>query len=181
MRIVQKLKKAAGFKTNEDGNASIEFAILLPLFVIVFVSTFEVGMAMTRLTVLEHGLDVTVRAMRLGTGAEYEHDDIRDMVCDNASMLDECYETLQVELVRIDPDTWVMPAEDATCVRRASTAEPLITFRDNGGAPNDIMFMRVCYVVDPMYPAIGLGSLLTVDASGAMQLIAETAFAQEPS
>ncbi len=176
-----KYKKLREFSLRESGNATVEFVFMLPLFVIVFVSTFEVGMAMTRLTMLEHGLDSTMRVMRLSTGQDYDHNDVRDMVCDNAGILKDCKKYLQVELVRIDPDDWVLPADFATCVDRASNAEPVVTFRQGSEAKaNDIMHVRVCYAVDPFYPTIGLGSLLETDDTGAMHLVASSAFAQEP-
>ncbi|NNK79738.1 MAG: pilus assembly protein [Litoreibacter sp.] len=165
--------------SRQDGSATIEFVIIFPAFVLILISTFEVGMAMTRLTMLEHALDVTVRDIRLGTGEVFKHDDIRDSVCDNAAVLKNCTSTLQLELVRIDPANWVMPVETATCIDRGSDAEPAITF--NNGNANDIMYVRACFVVDPIFPTMGLGSILDVDATGAMQLVAMSAFSQEPN
>ncbi|MFY0692042.1 MAG: pilus assembly protein [Paracoccaceae bacterium] len=164
--------------SRQDGNATIEFVIIFPAFVLILISTFEVGMAMTRLTMLEHALDVTVRDIRLGTGTVFQHDDIRDTVCENAAVLKNCTSTLQLELVRIDPATWDMPVETATCIDRGSAAEPVITF--NNGVANDIMYVRACFVVDPLFPTMGLGSILDVDATGVMQLVAMSAFSQEP-
>jgi Flp pilus assembly protein TadG len=163
----------------EDGNATVEFVIVIPVFLLLFVSIFELGMATIRLTMLEHGLDVTMRDVRLSTGQSFTHNEIRSRICSNATVLKDCNQNLQVEMVVVDTGTWSMPNPGATCIDRASTAEPVITF--SNGAQNDLMFIRVCFAVDPLYPTFGLGAILETDASGAMHLVAKSAFAQEPS
>jgi Flp pilus assembly protein TadG len=163
---------------SEDGNASVEFVISLPVFLLLFVSIFELGMAMTRLTMLEHGLDVAMREVRLGTGNQVSHDEIRDLICSSASVLKDCNSSLAVEMVTIDTDTWQMPGEFAACVNRAGDASPVVTWEN--GRQSDVMFIRACYVVDPMFPTFGLGAILETDHSGGMFLVASSAFSQEP-
>ncbi|MEP5760577.1 MAG: TadE family protein [Litoreibacter sp.] len=174
-RLFNSAKRKLG---TEAGNASVEFMISLPVFILLFVSIFELGMAMTRLTMLEHGLDMAMRDIRLGTGEEVTHDDIRDQICEEASILNDCQATLNVEMVTIATDTWTMPGEFASCVDRANDAIPVTAFEN--GRQNDIMFIRACYVVDPLFPTMGLGAFLETDESGGMHLVASSAFSQEP-
>jgi len=42
------------------------------------------------------------------------------------------------------------------------------------------MLMRLCAVVDPAFPGIGVGRSMPKDASGGYQIIATTAFVNEP-
>ena len=163
---------------SEDGNASVEFVISVPVFLLLFVSIFELGMAMTRLTMLEHGLDVAMREVRLGTNEQFTQDQIRDLICEEASVLKGCKESLSVEMTVIDTTTWNMPGEFASCVDRASNAQPVVNWQN--GRQSDVMFIRTCYVVDPLFPTFGLGAILETDHTGGMFLVASSAFSQEP-
>lgn len=163
---------------SEDGNATVEFLISLPVFLLLFVSIFELGMAMTRLTMLEHGLDHAMREVRLTTGSEVNQSMVIGSICSQASVLKDCQSALSVEMVTVDTDTWQMPDEFATCVNRDSEVKPVTTFEN--GRQNDIMFIRACFVVDPMFPTFGLGAILETDHTGGMFLVASSAFSQEP-
>lgn len=162
----------------EDGNASVEFVIVVPVFFLLFVSSFELGMATVRTTMLEHGMDMTMRDIRLSTGTAITHDQIRDRICDRAGLLKDCHDSLLVEMVVIDRDTFALPPVRATCIDKTEDALP-VTAIVNGG-DSDLMFIRACYVVDPLYPAFGLGAMLKKDPAGNMQIVASSIFAQEP-
>jgi hypothetical protein len=53
------------FLKSEDGNVTIEIVVLFPVFFMILVSVIEIGMLMTRNTMLGRGLDVAVRDLRL--------------------------------------------------------------------------------------------------------------------
>ncbi len=177
MKVLSKLLPR-WFRRKEDGNATVEFVIVVPVFLLLFVSIFELGMATIRLTMLEHALDVTMREIRLSTGQTFTKEDIRDNICEKAAVLKECDQSLLVEMRVVDTGSWLMPDGLATCIDRNETAEPVVTF--SNGQQNDLMFIRACFVVDPLYPTFGLGAILETDPSGRMQLVARSAFAQEP-
>lgn len=163
----------------EDGNATVQFVFVVPVFILLFVSIFELGMATVRLTVLEHGMDRAMYDVRLSTGAGLSREDIRDKICENAGMLKDCNENLLVEMVIIDRNTFDLPAVRATCIDKSETGLPVTT--DDQGGDSDLMFVRACYVIDPLYPTFGLGAMLKTDNAGNMQLVASSIFAQEPS
>ena len=48
------------------------------------------------------------------------------------------------------------------------------------GNRSDILFVRACVIVDPLFPGLGLGLQLPKDASGGFQMIAFSAFVNEP-
>ena len=164
---------------SEDGNATVEFVLVVPVFLLLFVSIFELGMATIRLTLLEHGMDSAMRDVRLGTSESFTREEIRDRVCDNAAMLKDCRENLLLEMVIIDRDTFNLPPVRATCINKNEDGLPVTDF-SNGG-PSDLMFIRACYVIDPLYPSMGLGAMLKTDEAGNMQLVASSIFAQEPN
>lgn len=166
------------FACDHKGTATVEFVILFPVFMTLFVSVFESGLMMTRSVMLERGLDLTVRAIRLSPGNNsITHDAVKQMICNNAGILQDCTNSLKVELILVSPNTWIAPNAVADCIDRTSEIEPVVSF--NAGNEGDLLFIRACIVVDPMYPNIGLGLILDKDASGGMQLVASSAFANE--
>jgi len=77
--ITQILAGLRDLRRKEDGNATIEFAILFPAFIMIFLSAFESGLLMTRQVLLDRAVDLTVRDIRLRTwlpGPPPTHDDL---------------------------------------------------------------------------------------------------------
>ncbi len=50
----------------EDGTATIPFLLFLPFFMMLVISSLEMGMLMLRHVMLERALDMSVRDLRLG-------------------------------------------------------------------------------------------------------------------
>jgi TadE-like protein len=171
--------KLRRFTRRQDGSVTVEFAIVFPVFITIFLSVFEGGLLMSKLVMLDRGLDITVRAIRLAPGdTDVTADAIKTMVCENSLILQDCEDVIQIEMVVISADTWTMPDESADCIDRTSEVEPVVSF--SNGDENDIMFIRACVVVDPMFPTSGLGLALTKDDSGGVRILASSAFAIEP-
>ena len=49
------------FLRAEDGSGTLEFAVLAPVFLGLFLSTFELGMLLARQMMLDRGIDLAVR------------------------------------------------------------------------------------------------------------------------
>lgn len=171
-----KLRK---FKRNEDGAVSIEFLILFPLLVFILLLTIELGLILMRGALLERSLDMTVRELRLNTGANMQHDDIRDRVCERAGTIEDCEAQMRIELVQVDPFNWsdnINPAPD--CINSVAAVNPVRNFQT--GQSNELMFVRACLRFQPMLGIIGLGSVMELDDAGRVKLFAASAFVQEP-
>ncbi len=164
----------------EDGNATVEFVVVVPVFLLLFASIFELGLATVRLTVLEHAMDETMRDIRLSTDQVITHDQIRDRLCEHGGPLEDCKNSLKVEMVLIDRNNFTLPDVRATCINKAEDADPVTTVITNGAA-NDLMFLRVCYTINPLFPSYGLSAQLKRDPNGDMHMVATSIFAQEPS
>ena len=165
----------------EDGTATIPFVIFLPFFLILVVSSLEMGLLMVRHVMLERGLDMAVRGLRLGQFDGISHHDFKRLVCNNAGLIPNCMNVVAVELRQIDTTSWVPLASGATCIDRADTSSDinaLTTFATGGGG--DTMLIRACVKFDPMFPMTGLGFHLPKDATGAYSLVSSTAFINEP-
>jgi hypothetical protein len=84
-----------------------------------------------------------------------------------------------VELVPVDTTSWNLPSPNATCVNRGATIQPVTTVTQGTG--DEMMIIRACAIVDPLFPGTGLGLDLPKDASGGFALVATSAFVNEPS
>lgn len=166
------------FRREESGTATMEFAIVFPLFMLIMGSTFELGTLTIRETALERALDLTVRDIRLGTGTAPQHDELKQSICDRAPILHDCTDKLRIEMIQLDPRAWTSPADDADCTDASAEVEPVREFTH--GQENEMMLIRVCVKVTPLFPTTGLGNVMTKDGAGDYALIAKSAFVQEP-
>ena len=169
----------------EDGNASVEFAMLFPLFLVVFISSIESGLMSLRFVMLDRSVDLAVRELRLGMAIEFSdisaaeaHDVLKERICDKTLMIPDCDNVLFLELISVNSDVWNIPAPNAECVDRTGLINPTLNF--NPGVPNEMMIVRACAVVDPLVPDFGLGARFLKDESGGVALIASSAFVNEP-
>lgn len=173
------LKRLLSLFRREDGTASVEFAILFMPFMVILASTYEIGMANIRHVMLERGTDIAVRQIRLNTGSAPTKEDIRKMVCNGAGIIPDCLNVLEIELRSIDMDTWAMPPVQANCIDRDAPIQPVVEYEN--GLQNEMMFMRFCVVIDPMFPTFGLGVGMPKDDTGGYRLVSMTAFVNEPT
>ncbi|MCV2892998.1 TadE/TadG family type IV pilus assembly protein [Lentibacter sp. XHP0401] len=174
-QFIQKIRR---FGRAEDGNATVEFAILFPFFVFMFCAAVELGMVTFRHSMLERGLDLAVRNVRLTTAADYQHDDIKQMACDFAGILPNCMTQLHLEMQPLDMRNFTAPSRTARCSDITQVANPLKQF--SNGQQNQMMVLRACFVFKPVFPLTGLGRHLDWDGNGHAWMIATSAFVQEP-
>ncbi|MBU2982906.1 pilus assembly protein [Lentibacter algarum] len=166
------------FRREEEGNATIEFAILFPFFIFMFCAAVELGMITFRHSMLERGLDMAVRDVRLTTGANFQHDDILERTCGYAGFLPDCDSNLRLEMIPLDMHNYVSPDNTANCIDHSLTANPIRQWTN--GQQNQMMVLRACYVFKPVFPLTGLGRHLTTDQAGNAAMVATSAFVQEP-
>lgn len=168
------------FLRSEDGNVTIEFVILFPVFFMILVSIVEIGTLMTRNTMLGRGLDVAVRDLRLGLPTSRDFDAFRQRICDAAAIVPDCINVLQVELMPTSETDWTPLSEELRCVDREEEIAPIDATSYVIGAENELMMIRACALFDPVVPTMGLALLLPRDTSGAYALVATSAFVNEP-
>lgn len=172
------IRRLARNFAREDGNATIEFVILFPAFLALAVSGVEMGVLTLRQVMLERGIDITVRDLRIGKMVDPDFDKARAEICSYASIIPDCNNVLHLELNPVSTTTWDMPSESVACVNRADDIKPVVKF--DAGARNEFMLMRACAVFDPFFPSFGIGPKLPLDDSGGYRLVASTAFVNEP-
>lgn len=160
------------------GTAAIEFALVVPILLVLVFSTLEAGWVMVQTIMLDRALDQTVRELRVGSFANPTQETMRARICAKAVVLRDCETTMTLELIPII-NASSYPNDDARCVDRDSPVAPVLRFTPGGRSQT--MFVRACFVVEPMTPGLGLGLALPKDASGAMRIIAKSAFINEPT
>lgn len=162
----------------EDGTATIPFIIFLPFFMLLVMSSLEMGTVMLRHVMLERALDMSVRDLRLGDLPGITHEDFKRLVCNRAGVIPDCMNVLLVELRPVSTQTWEPLASGPVCVDRAEPIKPVTTF--DPGKGDEMMLIRACAKFDPIFPTSGLGSRLPKDNTGAYALVAATAYVNEP-
>lgn len=176
--MIRAIRKLRRLWAREDGTATIEFVILFPIFMVLMVTGVEMGVLTLRQVMLERGVDITVRALRVGTMTDPTFETVRAAICDASLIVPNCIDSLHLELTRISTESWAVPTTGVTCVDRTHEVEPIINFQQ--GKRNAFMLLRACAVFDPMFPTFGLGPDLPLDASGGYRIIASTSFVNEP-
>ena len=167
------------FLRREDGNATVEFAILFPLFVTLLVSSVEMGFITIRHTMLDRAVDLTVRDIRLGTGNAPQYAQIRDTICERAPVIPDCQDNVKIEMIRMDLRAWTPPPADYDCVNHAEQVQPVRTFQN--GMQNEMILLRICAMFEPIFPLAGLGrDLKSNSPTGYTAMVTATAFVQEP-
>lgn len=167
----------------EDGAATVEFVILLPLFLMVFISSFESSLLLTRQVMLERAVDLTARDIRLDRGSAVSQSFVRSTICDRARILPDCDEHMLVELTTISQTDYALPDTDAPCVNRESSVVPEPNFASHRSGK--MILLRACYSVRPMLAdttfamAHTLASNLVNDEDGAIRMVTATSFVVE--
>ncbi len=179
-RMMKKfLSQARRLRQREDGNSTIEFAILFPLLVTMFLSAFEIGILMTRNVMLDRAVDLTVRELRLGKMTNPTQDDLRQAICDRASVVPRCMQSLLIELRPVSTVTWSPLGSDTVCKNRDSEIQ-LPGDMPSAGNSHEMMLVRVCAVFKPVFPSTKIALSLQNDAIGGYALVASSAFVNEP-
>lgn len=167
---------------SEDGSASIEFVFLFPVIMFLFTVGFEAGLYMVRNVLLERGVEIAVRDVRLGNGNVPDFEGLRVSICNEAGLIPDCVNSLQIEMrsIPITPGAVAVMQTDTRCVDRRSTDDPLTGTTFDVGAENEMMIVRACVLSQPLFPSTGIGVGLGVDAEGNYAMVATTAFVNEP-
>lgn len=165
------------YQKDEEANATIEFVILVPVVMWMVFSVIEAGWLSTQQTMLNRGLNLAVRDLRIGRRSNPTAELIKQDICDYAGILRDCMSTLTLELVTLgDP----IGGNSAVCVDRADPVAPVVTFDPGGHITQDIMVARACFVVDPLLPGAGFGAALPKDPTGGYHMVSFSAFVNEP-
>lgn len=166
------------FWHDREGSASVEIAIVLPLVLTLLIMGAEAGNTALQRISLERAVDIAVRDVRLGNLPQgTTHQQFRAHVCDRAMMLAACEERLLIEMRVIQTSNFALPAGDAPCIDLAQPIMPATSFTVGSG--ENVMYLRACYLMRPIFPTTSMGLQLPLDASGMFALRTVTGFVNE--
>ncbi|MCK0169330.1 pilus assembly protein [Jannaschia sp. S6380] len=184
-RTIGRLDRAAGLsaRLRERGAATVEFVLLMPAFIMVFISSFDSSLLLIRQVMLERAVDIAVREVRLDTPGNVTQNQIRNSICNRARILPDCNENLLVELSEVQRPAYSLPDSDAPCVNQLTSISPRAAFATD--RTGKLILLRACYSVRPALPmAINtinrtLASNLVNDDDGTIRMVTMTAFVVE--
>lgn len=171
------------FRKAEDGVVTIEFVIIFPIFFFFFLMTVEKGIISLQHVMLERGVDITVREIRIGRIANPTRATLKENICDNAGIIPDCEAQLEIELLDNDLRNWTAMNQPIQCVDRGEDPVPDSVVPTGGN--NALMFIRVCARIDPLMPTTGIGKAIVREnsgsaAAGSYALVSTAAFVIEP-
>lgn len=174
---------AAKFAKDESGASTIEFVIAFPVFMLFFLMIYESGMLSARHVMLERGVDIAVRDVRIGRITDPTPDRLRDRICEAAMLIPNCETELKLDMVTRNPRDWRAIPSDVICANRGNPGAPKVRYTNGGN--NELVYLRVCARFDPIMPTTGLGKAIVDNNSGAAAggsyaLLASSAFVVEP-
>jgi len=177
------------FHHDEGGSGTVEFMLFVPFIFAFFLSSFEMGMLMVRQTMLDRGVDLTVRLIRLNQMVDVNgvsvvnRVNLRRSICFFSSgLIPDCDDNLRVEMIRMDPHNWAAGAARATaggaCVDLDDPARIDGVF--DAVAQNELIILRVCGLVEPLSLTDGLGAGMWRRSQDKYALFSMSAFVVEP-
>ncbi len=170
------------WRTDESGNATVEFVIMVPVFISLLTMSIELGLITLRETMMERGLDMAVRQIRLGTGDPGTYAEIKSVLCENALVFADCENNLRLEMQPVNPRAYASLDPEVKCTENAEPVDPETIDKEYvPGGSNTLMVLRACFRYDPFFPDAVLGRALQKDGFGQPAIIATTAFVQEPT
>jgi Flp pilus assembly protein TadG len=172
-------RAVARFRRSEAGTATVEFVLMIWIFLAIFMASFESGLLMTRFVMMERALDMTVRDLRLGNIENPTHESVRAIICSRTVLFDDCNDIMMLELQPVSTTTWSPLNESVECVNRASEINPVDQFTEGTG--DEMMLVRACAVFDPIFPGTGIGLRLPRVNGGGYAVVATSAFVNEPA
>ena len=178
--IQRSIKAWRRFRGDEDGSAMlIEFAILSPLLFGCLLMSVEMSFYAIRHMLLDRGLDMTVRYVRLNTNTPMTHQTIKDKICESAIYLEDCSDTLRLEMIQVDPRNFASFDQSPDCVDTSEDPKPVRGW--TLGVEHQLMLLRACARFKPFFPTTGLGYALQKDGAGRVTMVSSAAFVQEPN
>lgn len=171
------------FARSESGSSSVEFVIIFPVFFTFFLMVVESGVISVRHVMLERGVDVAVRDIRIGKMSDPTHALLLKRICDIASVIPNCEEEVQIEMLRRNPRSWENIDRTVACIDRGALSQPVVEFTTGGN--NELVYVRACARINPFFPTTGLGKAITRQnsgsaAGGSYALVSDGAFVVEP-
>ena len=178
-RVLRRIPLLRRFARSEEGSSTVEFCMWVPFMMFFLASMVEASTFMMRWMLLDRSLDIAVRELRLRTTNPPTFDELRQMLCDNMRLPD-CMNSLHLELSIVDQATWSGLGDAPLCRDRSQPIIPVTEKNIPASLPNQFMTIRACALMEPLFGKVGIGAILPKDSNGELQVLAYSAYVQEP-
>jgi len=175
-----KLKiKPLSFWGERRGTTAIEFAIVVPVFLGLMFSVFEVGWFYFVNSTVSAATTQSSRIIRTGQAqlGGWEEDEFFATVCDVVDAFGDCDDTLTVDVATfMSFQELAEDTSDATCAD--APPEEINEIPYEPGAENAIVRVRICLIYNTFNPAIGVN--LADEGSTQRHITSVLIFRNEP-
>ena len=89
-----------------------------------------------------------------------------------------CVGAINIEMTPLSTDSLGTLPTEVDCINRQESVDPIVNFTN--GVENELMLVRVCAVIDPFFPTVGIGRTMPKDGTGGYIITASSAFVNEP-
>ena len=169
-----------GFRAAEEGAVTIPTVFWLPLFIMIMVASVELCVLTLKQTLLERGVDLSARILRLGISDLPSHEELKASICNNIAFISTCMDDLAVEVFEVDKSTWTSSKAGQAVLCSDNIDPGVVDPTLERGLGNQVMILRACLRVTPMEKLNPLSQALVKNADGQYALIVTTAFVNEP-
>lgn len=164
------------FLGDETGSQVVEFLYTMPALFMMALSSIDGGLLLAKYMMLERAVDINVRSLRLGSVPSPTT--LTNSICEDIAIIDDCAANLVLEIQPIDRSTWAMPNNNTPCYNRQEDIDPVTTFQI--GVEAELMLLRACVIVDPLFDTFGYGEIMNNTNSGDYYITSASVFVNEP-
>jgi len=175
-----------------EGAATLEFAIVFPVFIVFFIWVFEVGYNAYVSTALDNSIHNTVRELMTNQDfaadedPQVAHDAIKDAICE-CMYVSDCTDNLRVSLTPSTDVDFDVAFTDSVCRDEVAELDPKYEptiIRGSCSISSDtvsteIMIVRACMIVDPFFPAVS-DMIWNIGDGNGVSIQTYNAFVNEP-
>lgn len=171
------------FRKNKDGVAAIEFAFLMPIFLILSFYILETSWYFTRVVMFDNAIRTLTKDIYIGavSTSGLTADQLEDQICNDFFLAGTgCRSNLVLELTEVT-DFTALPNDNTECVTFDTNnvpIRPLVDFQV--GIGSSVIFLRACYSTEFLLPGIGF-ALNVGTVNGRHNIVSSTAFINEPA
>ena len=168
MRMMRRLRH---FGRSERAAVTAEFVIAFPLVFTMLLIMLELTFLMVRSTMLQHGLDLVLREVRLGNMVNPNAAILEEAICDKMTIFSDCEKSLTLEFATVDLTTFAMPGQQTGCAPRShdeALARAGMIYQT--GTANQLVVVRACVMTGTITPVL----------TDSFRLFARSAFVNEP-
>ena len=193
MKSLKARIRRGGLRRDESGSAAVEFALVVPIFLVFMYSFFEIGWFYFTNSVLDASTSDAARLVKTGqvqgwTGSDDEvKERLFQEVCDTLRLWGDCNTRVTVEIQTFPSFAAMSPATPPTCADAPPSNLAALPFQPGGEL--EIVRVRICLIYETINPLIGDGFKqyglsggieLSEGDTGKRRLISTLMFRNEP-